>query len=175
MTDVDGDLSFTQLRVDDLPLVAAWRSRPHVARWFHGPLDATQTRAKFLPRISGAEPVRVSIVHCAGEPVGYIQEFRVGDLPATATALGVDPDALGLDVLVGDAANTGRGLGTRIVRRFSDMLLSDPATRLVVIAPDVDNAAAIRCYEKAGFQRVREVPSTFDERTNLLMERQAPA
>jgi len=175
VTQVDGPLSFTPLREDDLPLVAVWRGRPHVARWFHGPLDAAQTREKFLPRISGAEPVRVSIVRCAGEPAGYIQEFRVGDMPRVMAALQVDPEARGLDMLIGDAADTGRGLGTRVVREFSDGLLADARVPLVVIAPDVDNGAAIRCYEKAGFAAVRQVPSTFDDRTNLLMERSRPA
>ena len=167
----DGTLRFRELREEDLALVAVWRSRAHVARWFHGSLTAEQTRAKFLPRINGTEPVHVFVVERDGVAVGYIQEFRVGDLPAVAAALQVPPDAHGVDVLIGDEHNTGHGLGTLIVRTFAERLLRDTSVERVVITPDAENGAAIRCYEKAGFERVRDVPSTFDERTNLLMER----
>ena len=89
--------------------------------------------------------------------------------------LHVPGDAHGLDVLIRDEGNTGHGPGTRIVRAFSERLLRDPQVERVVITPDGENTAAIRCYEKAGFARVRDVRSSFDERANLLMERRHSA
>lgn len=162
-------LRFEPITEADLPLLATWRARPHVAEWFHGPLTPEQTAAKFLPRIRGADPVQGYIVYLDDVAVGYIQSFRVADHPDLVAALQVPGDPYGVDVLLGDAEARGHGLGTRVVREFTQRLL-DARVAYVVISPDTANVAAIRAYEKAGFAAVKTVPSTKDERTNVLME-----
>lgn len=171
MTSGDAALRFEPLTEARLPLLAAWRASAHVARWFHGPLTAAQTAAKFLPRIRGEDPVSGFIVHADGAPVGYVQSYRVADQPDAAATIGVASNAHGIDVLVGDADALGRGLGTRIAREFSDRVLRTPGVEHVVTNPDCGNAAAIRMYEKAGFARIRAIPGSRDEHPHLLMER----
>ena len=68
-----------------------------------------------------------------------------------------DPGARGIDQFIADDTRLGRGLGTAMVRAFVDRLFEDPAVTTVQVDPDPSNARAIRCYEKAGFKRVREV------------------
>jgi aminoglycoside 6'-N-acetyltransferase len=162
-------LRFEPIIEADLPLLATWRARPHVAEWFHGPLTPEQTAAKFLPRIRGSDPVQGYIVYLGDVAVGYIQSFRVADHPDVVAALQVPGDPYGVDVLLGDAEARGHGLGTRVVREFTQRLL-DARVDYVVISPDTENSAAIRAYEKAEFAAVTTVPSTKDERMNLLME-----
>jgi RimJ/RimL family protein N-acetyltransferase len=53
-----------------------------------------------------------------------------------------------------DPARHGRGLGTEVLRRTVDHLVQERGHHRITIDPAADNAAAIRCYEKAGFQRV---------------------
>ena len=53
-----------------------------------------------------------------------------------------------------DPALHGRGIGTDVVRRVVRHLVEDRGHHRITIDPAVDNAAAIRCYEKAGFGRV---------------------
>jgi aminoglycoside 6'-N-acetyltransferase len=53
-----------------------------------------------------------------------------------------------------DPALHGRGLGTEAVRRVVRQLIDERGHHRVTIDPAVDNAAAIRAYEKAGFRRV---------------------
>jgi aminoglycoside 6'-N-acetyltransferase len=48
----------------------------------------------------------------------------------------------------------GQGLGTEAVRRVVALLVAERGHHRVVIDPALDNAAAIRAYEKAGFRRV---------------------
>ncbi len=48
----------------------------------------------------------------------------------------------------------GQGLGTDAARTLCRHLLTARGFHRVVIDPAADNAAAIRCYEKVGFQRV---------------------
>ncbi|HEY4868823.1 MAG TPA: GNAT family N-acetyltransferase [Candidatus Dormibacteraeota bacterium] len=170
MTQRGGRLRFEPITEVDLPLLATWRARPHVAEWFHGSLTPEQTAAKFIPRIRGDDPVRGYIAYVDDVAVGYIQSFRVADHPDVVTALQIPGDPYGVDVLLGDADARGHGLGTRLVSEFTQQLLAAEHVDYVVISPDTENAGAIRAYEKAGFVALKTVPSTKDARTNLLME-----
>ncbi len=58
-----------------------------------------------------------------------------------------------IDVFL-DPALRGRGLGTEVVRRTVRHLIDDRGHHRVTIDPALDNAAAIRAYEKAGFEAV---------------------
>jgi aminoglycoside 6'-N-acetyltransferase len=53
-----------------------------------------------------------------------------------------------------DPALHGRGLGTEALRRVVRHLIDDRGHHRITIDPAVDNAAAIRTYEKVGFRRV---------------------
>ncbi len=66
-----------------------------------------------------------------------------------------DPDQryAGIDVGLDPRVN-GRGLGTDTVRTLARYLVEERGHHRLVIDPDVDNARAIRCYEKVGFRPV---------------------
>ncbi|HTD57962.1 MAG TPA: GNAT family protein [Solirubrobacteraceae bacterium] len=75
-----------------------------------------------------------------------------------------------------DPALHGRGLGTEAVRRLVAYLIDERGHHRVTIDPGVENVAAIRSYEKAGFKPVGvmrhyERPSGSEQwRDGLLME-----
>jgi aminoglycoside 6'-N-acetyltransferase len=58
-----------------------------------------------------------------------------------------------IDVFL-DPALCGRGLGTEAVRRMVRHLVDDRGHHRITIDPAVENAAAIRSYEKVGFRTV---------------------
>jgi aminoglycoside 6'-N-acetyltransferase len=69
----------------------------------------------------------------------------------------------------------GRGLGTDAVSTLARELLARRGHHRVTIDPAADNAAAIRCYEKAGFRPVGVMRSAWRDRDSewrdvLLME-----
>jgi aminoglycoside 6'-N-acetyltransferase len=53
-----------------------------------------------------------------------------------------------------DPAFHNRGLGTKAIRLLVRHLIEDRGHHRITIDPAADNAAAIRCYEKAGFRTV---------------------
>jgi aminoglycoside 6'-N-acetyltransferase len=53
-----------------------------------------------------------------------------------------------------DPALHGRGLGTEAVKRITRHLVEERGHHRITIDPAVDNVAAIRAYEKAGFRAV---------------------
>jgi aminoglycoside 6'-N-acetyltransferase len=75
-----------------------------------------------------------------------------------------------------DPALHGRGVGTEVVRRVVRQLIDERGHHRITIDPSVANAAAIRCYEKAGFKRVgvmrryERIPGGEEWRDGLLME-----
>ncbi len=48
----------------------------------------------------------------------------------------------------------GRGIGAEVMRRTVQHLVHERGHHRLTIDPAADNVAAIRCYEKAGFERV---------------------
>ncbi len=58
-----------------------------------------------------------------------------------------------IDVFL-DPALCGRGIGTEAIRRTVRHLVDDLGHHRITIDPAVDNAAAIRSYEKVGFRTV---------------------
>ena len=59
----------------------------------------------------------------------------------------------GIDLFI-DPSLHGRGLGAAAITRVVRHLIEKRAHHRITIDPAVDNAAAIRCYEKVGFRRV---------------------
>lgn len=58
-----------------------------------------------------------------------------------------------IDIFV-DPPLHGRGVGTDAVSTLVEHVIKDLGHHRVTIDPAVDNVAAVRCYEKAGFRRV---------------------
>lgn len=146
------------LTEDDLPLVVEWRSRPEVHEWYGGrPVTAEEIRTRHLQ--SGDSTTRC-IVHLDGRPIGHLQFYEYVEAWRPAVGLGAADDGVwGIDVYLGDPTLHGKGIGSRLVRGVAERLVADHGARRVLIDPHVGNHAAVRAYEKAGFRKVRLLPS----------------
>jgi aminoglycoside 6'-N-acetyltransferase len=113
---------------------------PDVACWW-GIYDAEKVEREVIGREDGVD---VFAVLLDGEVVGMIQAWEEDD-PEYRHA--------GIDVSLATRCH-GQGLGTDAVRTLARHLIEDRGHHRVTIDPAADNARAIRCYEKVGFQRV---------------------
>jgi aminoglycoside 6'-N-acetyltransferase len=152
-------IAFRPCTRSDLPTVAAWQEQPHVARWWHPDPDLAAVKARYLPCMDGSDPTELFILEAAGTPAGFFQHYLIADYPqwaATLRATG-QPDvesAAGIDYLIGDAALTGRGLGTVAIATFTRLAFTRyRAISLVAVAVSQDNIASWRALEKAGYRR----------------------
>lgn len=137
----------------DLPDVARWRAADHVRRWWPGAAEPTLAHVteRYGPRIDGVVPTRMWVVEVNGRSVGFCQDYRIRDHPDFAVPA-PDPDAVGVDYVVGEPHLVGTGVGTALLwvwmqsarRRYRDVVT-------YFAAPDHRNAASLRVLAKVGF------------------------
>jgi aminoglycoside 6'-N-acetyltransferase len=98
------------------------------------------------------------------------QHYRIADDPEYAAALALGEDAVGVDLFIGEIELIGRGHGPAMLLQFlREVAFPFHGIDVCVIGPSVKNLAAIRAYEKAGFQRLREVSVTGEPDPEYLM------
>lgn len=153
-------VSLRPLTDDDLPMLHDWLNRPHIVEWWGGESERPSLEdvyANYQPRIMASEQVTPYIAMLGDRPIGYAQSY---------VALGsgdgwweeeTDPGVRGIDQCIADEGLLGQGLGTNMVRALVATLFSDPTVTRIQTDPDPGNLRAIRCYEKAGFHRVRTI------------------
>ncbi|OEJ24028.1 GNAT family N-acetyltransferase [Streptomyces agglomeratus] len=125
---------------DDIPVLAAIRARPEVHAVWRGGDDLVAAVTQDL-----ADPdVTTLVIEHAGRTAGAVQwgEERDPDYRHANIDIYLDPEV------------HGRGLGTDAVRTLARHLITDLGHHRIVIDPAADNAAAVRCYTKAGFRPV---------------------
>jgi aminoglycoside 6'-N-acetyltransferase len=152
-------ITFRPCSADDLPLLAGWLSRPHVARWWQADSDLAAVEAKYRPRLDGRDPTELLILETDGAAVGLFQRYLVADNQGWLTTLahtgqpGLE-SAIGIDYLIGSPELTGRGLGTRAIAAFTALALDRyPAATHLAVAVSAANTASWRALERAGYRR----------------------
>lgn len=113
---------------------------------------------KYRAAIRGTgEPTDHFLIRLDGRPIGMIQAYRIADDSEYAAALALEEPAVGIDLFIGEGALIGAGHGPALLRRFlSEVIFARYDAPVCVIAPSVENAAAIRAYAKAGFRHLRD-------------------
>jgi aminoglycoside 6'-N-acetyltransferase len=147
---------FHPMTADDLPLMRRWLESPHVRAWWGEPeLELGYIR----DMIAGRDTTRPFIFSVNGEPAGYIHYWFIGhhqnetwiaDNPWLAE---LPSDAIGVDLTIGEADLLSRGVGSAVLRLFSERLVGQ-GHRTIIIDPHPANGRAVRAYEKAGFRAI---------------------
>ena len=123
------------LRFDDAAALRAIHVQPEVARWW-GEMDDA---------FPFDEPGSTRLTIWVGEHVAGLIQFGEQDEPTYRYAW--------IDVFL-DAAVHGQGLGADAVGTLLRHLVDERGHHRVTIESAVENAAAVRAYEKAGFRRI---------------------
>jgi RimJ/RimL family protein N-acetyltransferase len=168
------DFSFTPLTTADLTLLHEWMSRPHWVEWWGEPGPPEAVRAEYGAMIADTAKVQPYIAWVDGRRLGYIQSYVAMGSGGGWWEDETDPGVRGIDQSIAHAADLGRGLGTGMVKAFVKMLFSDAQVTRVQTDPDPRNARAIRCYQKAGFQPIREVTTPDGAALQMICERPGP-
>jgi aminoglycoside 6'-N-acetyltransferase len=135
-------LRFRPLTSEDFPLLLEWLSREHVKEWWDGGEDTLEKVAhNYGEEEEGLE--RFILVEMRGDmekPIGYFQHYLVAD------------GSIGIDQFIGEEDYINRGVGTKAIHLFVEMIKREHRPPAIILDPSPDNKRAIRCYEKVGFQ-----------------------
>ena len=124
----------------DVASLRAVLAEPSVMRWWGPPAPAEEIAAD----LRGDGDTVLLAVEADGVLCGGIQYVEERD-PMYRHA--------GIDIFLGERAQ-GRGLGTEAMRVLVRFLIRARGHHRLTIDPAVENARAIRCYEKVGFRPV---------------------
>jgi RimJ/RimL family protein N-acetyltransferase len=134
-------LKFRSLTSDDFPLMLEWLSKEHVKQWWDDGEDTPEKVARNYGEEEGLERFILVEAEESGEkPLGYFQHYRVPD------------GSIGIDQFIGEEDYINRGVGTKAIRMFVEMIMREHKPSRIILDPSPDNQRAIRCYEKVGFR-----------------------
>ena len=156
---LSGEVAFRPLTDEDLPRLHAWLGQGFVNRWYGG--DAPSLEAitqKYAPRIAGQDPALCFIILFDDAPIGLIQTYRIDDFPDYLDLIGLDEDAAGLDIFIGERGLVQRGLGSQVIRAFlMTVVFQRFQVESCVAGPHPLNRVAIAAFRKAGFRQLKKV------------------
>lgn len=132
----------------DLPLLRRWDDQPHIVA--SDPNDDWGWETELGRRPAWREQL---IAEVDGRPVGFLQ--IIDPLLEDSHYWGdVAPDQRAIDLWIGEAADLGKGHGTRMMQLALERCFADPRVWSVLIDPLASNVRAQRFYERLGFRFV---------------------
>ncbi len=158
-------IAFEPVAESHFPLLRQWLMQPHVREWWGEP----ETELGHI-RVDRSEEFVEGFVFSFDErPAGYIQHWQPRGDEKEEWQKQLSPGTYGIDMFIGPADMTGKGVGGKVLRAFAGRLFEKGAQRLV-IDPDPHNTRAIRAYEKIGFRPFLRLEGENGSGGALLME-----
>jgi aminoglycoside 6'-N-acetyltransferase len=156
-----GELALRRMNdaAEDYALLSGWLSDPRVLEWYEGrdhPFSVEEVLEKYGPRAQAEEAVIPCFMLRGGKPVGYLQFYPADPVEYHFEGAG---STWAIDLFLAEPEIWGQGLGTRFVRLVLEHLFTHRGADWVLIDPHVRNHRAVRCYEKAGFRKVKVLPA----------------
>lgn len=132
----------------DAPLLRRWDEQPHVLA--SDPNDDWQWETELAKTPDWREQL---VAEVDGRPVGFIQIID----PAREDSRywgEVPPGLRAIDIWIGEAADLGKGYGTRMMELAVARCFADPTVSAILVDPLAANTRAHRFYERLGFRFV---------------------
>jgi RimJ/RimL family protein N-acetyltransferase len=151
------EITFRPVTREDFPLLYRWLVNPAVRAWWRSDTRTVgDVEREYGPQVDGSDATRSFLILVAGQPTGMIQCYRPADYPGWQEAVGV-PSAAGIDYLIGEDGQRGRGIGSAAIAAFTAVVFGlYPEVGSIVSVPQRDNRAPCRALEKAGFTLLEE-------------------
>jgi RimJ/RimL family protein N-acetyltransferase len=131
----------------DLDRIRSWLRAPEIEAWW-GPASATTAEVQIALQ---SQTALCRMIEAGGVPVGYCHAIDAKlwgeDLPDD-----LEPGTWDLDIFIGEAAHRGRGIGQKALELLKNEVFSSTLATAVCVFASIRNEAAVRAYEKAGFQ-----------------------
>ncbi len=169
-----GDFRLVPVRpVRDLPRIVEWMDDPEVARFWGLSGDPGAVAAHIRTQLPGDGHSVPCLGTLEGTPMSYWEIYRA-DLDPLARYAPVRAHDIGIHLLIGAAADRGRGLGTVLIAAVASLVFARrPLCSRVLAEPDLRNTRSVGAFLGAGFRRAEEVELPGKRAVLMVRERHA--
>ncbi len=150
---------------ENYQLMAQWLSDERVLEFYEGrdnSFNLERVIATYQPIVIGDDAVKACLIYYENIKIGYLQYYLLDDLPEADKhkyCLENTENVYAIDLFIGEPSYWNRGVGTKILTMAVNYIFEVLLASKIVIDPHINNSRAIRCYEKAGFVKVRVLPA----------------
>lgn len=141
-------IKLREMGIDDLALFKKWLYLPHVAKWYHDPLDWIDEVEK---QDKDFNWIHHFIVEYKESPIGFCQYYACNDsdeLWEGYTKLG---GTYSIDYMIGEKGYLGKGFGKQIVEALIKKVLLHNDAKRIVVQPEQENKASCGTLLSCGF------------------------
>jgi aminoglycoside 6'-N-acetyltransferase len=141
------------MHLGDVDIVERWDEDPDVMAstgdddWYDWPAELARGELAWREFLVAEED---------GRPVGFVQLIDACEEESHYWGADVAPGAWAIDIWIGSPDDRGRGVGSDTMRLALARCFDHHGATEVLIDPLASNVAAIRFYERLGFQFVEE-------------------
>ena len=152
-----------------------WLNEPHVFEWWGN--DGTtedDIEKRYLPMVLGTDFTKGFIIMYESKPIGFIQVYKLNDYPEWEHHLNMKDNVAGIDIFIGEKEFVGKGLGTKIIKKFVDEIVFTSYDVIACIAdPSEKNIASVKAFQNAGFSYLKNShdPETGDKEIVLQLKK----
>ncbi|MFC0600364.1 GNAT family N-acetyltransferase [Streptomyces palmae] len=139
----------------DAELLHGWVTHPKSAFWMMGDADVAQVARAYREIADHPHHEALLGLH-RGRPAFLVERYD----PARVELVGLyepEPGDVGMHFLCAPTDTPLHGFSRAVLTTVMELLFSDPATRRVVVEPDVRNTAVHALNAAVGFRAVRTV------------------
>lgn len=153
-------MDFKPLLISDFPLLYKWLETHHVKQWWDQDIVHTESsvKDKYISYIEGyklengeKKPISAFIIYLIDKPIGYIQIYNAYDFTRKLKLTNLSKSLGAIDFFIGEEEYLAQGIGAEILKAFDYQSFD-----YILVDPSIDNIAAIKTYEKAGFKKIEE-------------------
>lgn len=147
---IEGErIALRPLQEDDLELTLRWRNQAHIRRWFiYSDVITPEQHRSWYQKYLARDDDLVFIIEermPVSRPIGQVALYDIG-LHGNAAEFG--------RLMIGDAADNGKGFAREATRLLVDYGLSALGLQRIYLEVFQNNAAALSVYTGCGFREV---------------------
>lgn len=150
--------------MQDYQRMAKWLTDATVLEFYGGrdnPYPLAKVLEEYRPKVLAEDDITPCLILYQTDAIGYLQYYRLTKADQQDYGnydMNESVATYGVDLFVGEPHHWNQGIGTKALSAALTYLFEHLQADKVLIDPYVSNVRAIRCYEKCGFSKVKQLP-----------------
>lgn len=132
----------------DIKLFEKWLYMPHIAKWYHNPLNWIDEAKKRNTEFSFLHHF---IAELDGKPIGFCQYYEYHHSGEDWHGNTDINNTYSIDYLIGDTEYLGKGYGTAIVKALIEKIKLHHNPNRIIVQPEQENKASCNTLLSCGF------------------------